>query len=418
MKKKILWTLVLILALCSGCGNPASYPTTPVNVAFVLGVTNNNTRVNTKIDEISALPAAAGSTYSIILADGSPAEIYGGVIPDLSTRRYTADMLSRVQGSILADIVAKIDTASPDEDQVDMAASIILGARTLRANAVDGRENYLVIYSSCISTTGIINHAEMPISKLDVEASIASIADSMDQDLSGIHVAIYACGDVGGNQSPLSSRERTMLRDFYGQLFLTLGADSVEFRDDLPLSESYSFPQAVSCMETEGTRSVLKELVVLTPETFTANPTTTGEPSPNAPLDDPIVIPESMVGFKGNEAAYLDAATAEATLRPIVEYLLCHEDLRVLLCGSCAGDKETEYTLNLSAARAETVRQSLIAQGVPAERVIAIGLPLQKNPWHVYDIGLGDAGSVNRVTILIDASSELAEQILASVTNK
>ena len=51
----------------------------------------------------------------------------------------------------------------------------------------------------------------------------------MGQELSGIHVFVYACGDVGGSQSPLSNHKRTMLMDFYAQLFVALGADSAEF---------------------------------------------------------------------------------------------------------------------------------------------------------------------------------------------
>ena len=112
-RKPILLILALILTLCSACGD-TSYPTDPVNAAFILGVANNNTRINTAIDEISDLPAAAGSTYSIIVADGTPSEICGGEIPDLSDCGYTKDMLTRVQSSILADIAAKIDAATPD----------------------------------------------------------------------------------------------------------------------------------------------------------------------------------------------------------------------------------------------------------------------------------------------------------------
>lgn len=416
-RKPILLILALILTLCSACGD-TSYPTDPVNAAFILGVANNNTRINTAIDELSDLPAAAGSTYSIIVADGTPSEICGGEIPDLSDRGYTKDMLTRVQSSILADIAAKIDNATPDADQVDMASSLDLATRTLRANAVGGRDDFLIIYSSCISTTGLINMVKTPISKLDTENSVQAITDSMGVDLSGIQVIIYACGDVGGDQQSLSNNERTLLRDFYEQLLMMLGADSVEFREDLPLPTSYDFPQTVSCMATEETGSVLRELVVLTPETFTLTSTGVDESTPSTPLDDPIVIPESMIGFIGDKATYLDTAAAEATLQPIAEYLLEHENLRILLCGSCAGDEDTEHTILLSAARAETVRQSLIAQGVPEDRVIAVGLRLKDNPWHVYGVGCGEAGSVNRVTILLDASSEIAEQILLSVNRE
>lgn len=403
--------LALLLFLCSSC-EEIPYPEEAVNAAFVVGITSNNTQFNTAIHEVAMLPAAAGSVYSFILADGSPAEVCSGTIPDLSERNYSKDMLTRALSGIQADIASQITGASPDSDEVDLATAIQAAGRALQANRLDGRENLLVIYSNCISTTGLINLVETPISKLDLDISVQSILDSMKGvvDLNGVQVIIYACGDVAEPQQMLSSHERGLLKEFYKKILLGLDADSVEFRDDLPLSTAYEFPQKVSCMATEGLGSALKEITVITPDTFSAD----AEPSTSPFLDRVFAIPETMVAFQGDSPQFLDPSAAEAALQPIAQYLLKHTDLRVLLLGSCAGDEETEFTLELSTSRAQTVRSALISQGVPEDRVIAIGLRLKDNPWHEYGVGYGEEGAVNRVTILLDASSEMAQQILTN----
>ena len=111
---------------------------------------------------------------------------------------------------------------------------------------------------------------ETPVYEMNVEESASAVAQKMKVDLSGIDVVWYCCGDFGGNKQPkLSPNEKEQLKAFYNQLFTALGAKSITFKDDLPSSECYSFPDVpVSPIAVEDTGSELKELVVLAPEVF------------------------------------------------------------------------------------------------------------------------------------------------------
>ena len=101
-------------------------------------------------------------------------------------------------------------------------------------------------------------------------------------------------------------------------------------------------------------------------------------------------------------------------LKPIADFLLSN-DVTILLCGTTAGDGNSAYTMELSQARAEAVKQSLVDLGVDPSHIIAVGLG-STDPWHVYGIPTSDkAASCNRKVVLLDASSYTAQEILAGI---
>ena len=59
-----------------------------------------------------------------------------------------------------------------------------MGVRQLRANAVEGRDNVLVLYTSGKSCAGLINLAETPVYRLDIQASVPGLAAEMGVDMS------------------------------------------------------------------------------------------------------------------------------------------------------------------------------------------------------------------------------------------
>ena len=88
-----------------------------------------------------------------------------------------------------------------------------------------------------------------------------------------------------------------------------------------------------------------------------------------------------------------------------------HYDVTVLLVGTTAGDTNSDYALSLSLDRANAVRNSLIDLGVDPSQIITTGLG-SCDPWHVYGLGLGAEASVNRKVVIVDASSDIAADLL------
>ena len=397
--------MVLILAGCVG-GGEDDQSSNPVNIAFVVGIADGETRLDSSIDELKALPDKPGTDYAFISAEGDPAVIgEAGTIPDFSDRGYTDVMMERTFAGIKADLIALLEAYEPVSPEIDMAAAIELSVNMLHAHAVNGRQNLLVFYSGGKSTTGLINMVTTPVYKMDVEESVSAIAQQMNLDMSGIDIIWYCCGYFGPDQPELSFGEKETLKEFYEQLFTTLGAESVTFRDDPPLNECYHFADTpVSCMAVEGTASALVELAVLDPEIF--------EDAKTA-LETPIVIPEEQVRFQSDSTEFYDPAAAAKAIQPVADFLLAHPELNLLLYGTCAGETDSEYTLWLGRARAERVKSVLLEAGIDEDRVTAVTVKAEDDPYYQMGLGTGEEASVNRKTVMVDMSTAFAQQILS-----
>lgn len=401
---------VLIMMIVLGftaCGGPQDIQDSePVNIAFVVGIVDDETKVNDGIDELATLPANPGSDYAFISIEGAPASIgEAGTIPDFSNRGYTSVMMERIRSGILADLTERLATYEPSSPEIDMAAATELAVRTLNAHAVEGRDNVLVYYCGGKSTSGLINMLETPLYALDVEASVSAVSEQMKIDMSGIDIVWYCCGDFGTEQPKLSSNEKAQLKAFYNQLFTALGAESVTFKDDLPSTECYHFTDVpVSCMAVEGTVSGLKDLVVLEPEVF--------EAADKAVLESPIVIPEEQVRYKPDSADFLEPEAAVEAIQPVADFLQKYPEVNILLYGTCAGDSDSDYTFWLGKARAESVKKVLVEAGIDESRITAVTVKVADDPYYQFGLGTGPEASVNRKTVIIDMSTELAQQIL------
>lgn len=404
MKRLIPLALALLTALlCDGCG-PSADPESAeaVNIAFVVGIADGESKLDQGIDELAALPALPGTDYAFISIEGTPACIgEPGTIADLSDRGYTDAMMERIQAGVEADLAAKLGSYSPSSAEIDMAGAIQLGVRQLNANAAEGRRNILVLHCSGRSTTGLISMTETPLYRIDIETSVSAIAQEMNLDMSNIDEVIwYCCGECGGNQPALSAFEKAKMEEFYTALFAALGMDEthITFKDDLPTAEYYRFANApVSSMEIQRTVSALREL---SDEAFA------GETA----LDEPIVISESKVEYKPDSAEFLDDDAAREELQPLADFLLEHETVRIMIYSTCAGDTDCGW---LSEARSESVKSVMVAAGVDESRITVANVSVAEDPYYQFGLGTGSAASVNRKTVIIDLSAALAQELLA-----
>lgn len=408
--KNIILTVIFVTMIFffTGCGSPKEIQNPdPVNIAFVVGIADNETKFNTGIKELENISAAPGTDYAFISVEGEPGIIgEAGTIPDFSDRGYTNTMMERVRAGIRADLEERLTSYEPVSPEIDLAAATDCGVRTLNAHAVDGRKNVLVYYCSGKSTKGLINMLDTPLYGLDAEASAKEVAQKMNLNMSSIDVVWYCAGDFGTVKLP--AEEKTKLKDFYGQLFKEFGAKSVTFKDDLPSSECYHFPSApVSDIAVKDTESGLKDMSL--PEQEISEETVTED----AGFEEPIVISEEQVRYKPGSVEFSDPDAAAAAIQPVANFLMEHPELNVVLYGTCAGDTDSDYTIGLGKSRAESVKQVLVAAGIEESRITAVTVKVADDIYHQYGLGTGSEADVNRKTVIIpDSYTPFAQQIL------
>jgi outer membrane protein OmpA-like peptidoglycan-associated protein len=445
MKKylAILMVAAMMLGLLASCGTHnaentedqvTTYQDQPYNLALIAAIANNNPVLDTEIRELSQLPNLAGSTYTVIQADATPGEVISETVPSFAEKGYTAAMIERCQTSVGAAITAQISAAVPDSPEVDLAAATSLAIRSLRANAVDGRENLLVYYASMISTAGVINMIDVPVCEMDVDSSVAALVETLDWDLTGIQVIVYCCGDVSGDQQSLSDRERSTLKTFYETLFLAKGAASVTFMDDLQLEETYCFDQQVSVMRTEGVTSGLQatlisyeDLVTQTePQAETTEASEAAEPATvEEQLEtvfaegDILSFDEASISFLPDSTELADPEAATAALAYVIDYMQAHPAFTLLICGTTTSAGEKDSCLAFSEARANSVRDLLVNSGVDPEQIQTVGCGWSSSlyvPDRAADGSLdATIAPQNRTVKLVDQNSDTAAQILSSL---
>lgn len=426
-KHLVVFMAVCVCMLLTACGDEKQKRSekgtadSPYNAAFVFVIANNNPVLDLqRVEEFSGLSAHPGSTYSFILGDSTPSEIYGGSIPDFTKKGYTREMISRVEQSVQADLAGKVSEAAPDADEVDLARSIQTAVRVLRANWKEDEENILVLYGSGISTSGLINMSDVSLYNLDVETSAEAVHNTLDLDMEGIDVVFYCAGDVSGNQTDLNDTERKNLMAFYETLFKKSGSSNVNFREELPPAGSYDFPYGVTEIPTCGDKSVLSEASVeyndISKGEDVADVFETGEGGMIAFRDE--------VSFVADSTKLLNPEEAEKALSSVYEYMLKHKDVYLLIIGttSSAGDDEIS-SIAFSEERADVVKNLLARKGIPIERLYSMGCGFSCTELHIPDKNMDGSlnekiACQNRAVYILDRNSDTAARIYAEMDSK
>ena len=217
-------------------------------------------------------------------------------------------------------------------------------------------------------------------------------------DFTGITVYSQQLGDVAAPQQELSSAQRIKLEKIYGGIVETGGGTFV-YNDIIanPVDDTKQYP-SVTPVKLPSDAPISFEEVVFEEENI---------------FEEPVFLTEEKIGFVADKDTFLNPTEASETLRPVAEYLTNHPSVSIVLAGTTAGDSDSDFTLTLSRKRAEAAKDALVGLGVSADRIIAIGLGSEKDPWHVYNAGYdGAAAAGNRKVVLLDASSERAASIL------
>jgi len=411
MKKIISMLIVCTMALTmvtglTGCtsGNDAT-EAEKAAVCYVLANTANSQGLNLNSPMVQDTVYETIRNYgyiSVVNADGIPDVVFASSFDiddkykSASTERLDMDARSKT-----TNLITGMQSVIATDPEVDYLAALNLAVRSL--SSLEGYDSKtVVVIGTGLSTSGVLDFQNNLISA--EPGTVVELLKEKDEipDFNGITVYWQQMGDVAAPQQALTSAQRNNLQQIYGGI-VEAGGGTFCYNSIIanPVNKEATYP-AVTPVELPADTPISFEPEILDTE------------DSQDVFTEPVVLTEEQVTFIGDKAEYLHPEEAESVLKPIADYLI-NNDVTILLCGTTAGDTNSAYTMELSQARAERVKQTLVDLGVDPDRIIAIGLG-STDPWHVYGIPTSDkAASCNRKTVLLDASSQTAQEILASI---
>ena len=409
MKKTISMILVIaciiiLVSALSGCsGNSAKEPAEKTAICYVIANTANSKGLNFNSPLVQDTVYSTIRNYgfiSVVNADGKP-EIVHAASYDLDDKYKSAskEKLDMDARSKATNIVLSMQSVVADDPEIDYLESLRLAVRSL--SSLDGYDSKsIVLIGTGLSTAGVMNFSNNLISA--EPATVVNLLNEKSEipDFTGITVYSQQLGDVAAPQQELTSAQRIKLEKIYGGIVETGGGTFV-YNDIVanPVDETKQYPSVTPVNLPSDTPISFDEVVFEEDNIF----------------EEPVFLTEEKIGFVADKAVFLNPDEANKTLQPVAEYLVKHPSVSVLLAGTTAGDKDSDFTLTLSKQRAETVKNALVELGVSSSKITTLGLGSEKDPWHVYNAGYdGAAASGNRKVVLLDTSSERAVSILES----
>lgn len=428
MKTKMMsiaLTAVMAFAITSltGCGNKDISKTTETAeltkpaVAYMIARTANSKPTDSSAPMIQDTMVNCAENYGysfIVRVDGEPELVSAENLDiDAQFKNASKERLKRDALNRATNLLNIIDEVSAVYPEVDYLEGLRCSAASLHSMDDSYTSRSIICCGTGLGTTGYMDFQNNLLSaEPDVIVEMLQEREALP-DLKDITVYWLGMGQVAAPQEKLNPKQSKNLENIWKAVIEASGGEFVSneyITVSGELNTSDELP-SVSVVEVSADKPIVFEPEVL--EQAETEEETSSE-NDNA-FEEPIALGESQVEFIGDKSEYLHPETAVETIRPIVEYLINHETVPLLLIGATAGDNTNESTLQLSADRAEAVKRTLVELGVDESRINTIGMG-SDDPWHIKDAGYdGPVASSNRKVVLIDARTDLAQELMNSI---
>lgn len=392
MKKlAFVCTFVAFLTVAlSGCGSTgvdkAVHPTTATAVIMLNGY--NMPVVNNAGDFVDA-PQDGDQTF-IVVPDSTPS-VTTFTWDSVAKNATYAVSESKKWKKTLSD---ELNAVRPDDEGCDLLSAIILAGNQLQSSNTEVHK--LVILCSGVNTSTTLNFSTNPAfwSVEDVGQIIAQLQELayIQPDLlKNVDVTwFYMTATDGVHQASFEEAQKTRLYAFWNAYLQASGATNVDFRKD-----------QLTGSAAEGVPPI---------EAVSVKPVTVNLPDATAsPAEAPALTLDTVtLAFAPDSADFLDEQQASQTLDNAASQLRANGGSYVIAGSVAATENSTaEGSLQLSLARAQAVKNELIARGVPQDAVTnVIGLSTYETPLR------SSLEEDNRAVFIVDASTDLAKALL------
>ena len=388
--KKIIFAIALMAALVvslCGCGSTAVdeavHPTTTTAVIMLNGY--NTPVINNGSDFVDA-PQNGDATF-IIVPDSKPSVTTLTWDSVAKNDTYAASESRKWE----AELSDELSAVRPDSEGCDLFSSILLAGNQLQASNTQAHK--LVILCNGVSTA-TLNFANPAFWTADIDKMISQLQtlEYIQPDLlQNVDVTwVYMTATDGVHQASFTPAMQTRLYAFWDAYMQACGANTVDFRKD---TLTGSAPDNVPPIE-----AVAVDAITVSLPDAAATPT-------EAPA---LTLDTATLAFAPDSADFLDVQQASRTLDNAASQLRANGGSYVIAGSVAATENSTaEGSLQLSLARAQAVKNELIARGVPQDAVTnVIGLSTYETPLR------SSLEEDNRAVFIVDASTDLAKALL------
>lgn len=384
MKKRTLnaimgaCSLIACLMLC-GCGsNGASVEASGgEREAHDVAIVYAN-RANSSADPSSAMgyieSVVENEAYlACILADGDPTMISDRFeLTESNGRRRASEIEQNVRS------VTELDWSAVNEE-ADLFAAICKANSALESTDQTDADNLLIIVDSGISTAGPIDFTDDAVRNglIDPESFIQTLRENGDlAKFENIDEVIWVgMGRTSDPQEPVNEGTTKAMRNLYQAIFEAAGVSKISFEDGGEADPSGDVPAvtpvAMPCIALDGE----------------------GEP---IGIGDKLELNETDNGrirFITGTSDFEDPQGAIEELNQYIDQLRDFPDLHATISGYTDTTGTAQGNQVLSEERANAVKDLLVAAGVSADQVTAIGKGQSS------EFGEGDVAANRRVEI-------------------
>lgn len=352
----------------SGCVPGAMNEITPEaeHIAIVASTTKNEGTVDTGSlsDGISDITLISDSTATVVLADGKPEMVDTYTIPKFKPG-ISENKKKQLAENYATQIINVMSALTPNDEELDLFASIDLAARQLQSYSEGNKTLYIV--SSGLSTKGLVNFTDLYLEDDHSEELCEALSKNLPC-LSGVKVMWFGLGEVAKDsiQTPLYESNRDILMSTWKKVLVNAGVSE---------NDIY-FSSAVSVNIDRDTTNLpyVSEIPIAQPGSLIVDvdfemPKGTSSKSKK----NQVLNLQESVSFKPDSTELKDKAKAKNSLEKIIKYLKENTNSKILLVGTTSSAGEKKFLEEFSYKRAESIKHLLLSSGVKSKQVICIG---------------------------------------------
>lgn len=381
--------LVMMIGLLTGCSASAEEKPASTDLVVVALQGANMPAASAALLEpylSEAVSADAGSSFTLILADGSPFQA-GYVKWDCKESLNEAHWKEEKEQRISQCVEILNQTARTPE--TDLLGALNLASRALSDGSADQKKLVIVHNGIPTATGGCLSFIGADLGLLN-ESIVQTLAAQLQEeqalpDLTGVDVDWIYLGEGVEPQQSVSSQSYANLQLLWQTVLEDAGAETVTFKSTLPDTGAVEGAPAVTAVACSRQQVTLPD------------------------LSEPVALNPAAVGFEADSTTLSDPAAAAEYLAPYAEAIQQDADSRYVVAGSTAdtAGSTAESSTRFGLERARSVCE-VLTRDLEVSEDLLVPLGVGNLPTSVRSAD----DQANRTVWLVAADTDLGRELL------